>query len=147
MRKVLRGYAKNKKANLFPVGTMPVPFSKDKCPPATRRSFTEVGLTLKLCCLIAALLAVAGTISPAVASNDRLSAVSRHRVHAVHRSFGGHRRQMPLYGYHVRGQYVPGTRDTLIYGPGYVFVPGHGILDEDCDMPTSTCSNEYRPVK
>jgi hypothetical protein len=109
---------------------------------------TEVGRTLKLGLLIAALLVAAGTMSPAVASNDRLSAVaSHHRVHVVHRYFGNHRRQMPLYGYYVHGQYVPGARDTLVYGPGYVFVPGHGILDEDCDMPTSTCSNEYRPVK
>ncbi len=108
----------------------------------------EVGLTLELRILIAALFVAAGTISPALASNDRVSAVaSHHRVHLVHRYFGGHRPQMPLSGYHIHGQYIPGARDTLIYGPGYVFVPGHGILGEDCDMPTSTCSNEYRPVK
>jgi hypothetical protein len=29
-------------------------------------------------------------------------------------------------------------------GPAYVFVPGRGILGEDCDMPTSTCPNELR---
>jgi hypothetical protein len=38
MRKVLRGYAKDKNGNLNLIGTMPVPFSKDKCPPATRRA-------------------------------------------------------------------------------------------------------------
>jgi hypothetical protein len=38
MRKVLRGYAKDKNGNLILIGTMPVPFSKDKCPPATRRA-------------------------------------------------------------------------------------------------------------
>ena len=37
MRKVLRGYAKDKNGNLILIGTMPVPFSKDKCSPATRR--------------------------------------------------------------------------------------------------------------
>jgi hypothetical protein len=37
MRKALRGYAKDKNANLVLMGTMPVPFSKDKCPPAFRR--------------------------------------------------------------------------------------------------------------
>jgi hypothetical protein len=31
--------------------------------------------------------------------------------------------------------------------PGYVFVPGHGILGEDCDMPTSTCPNELRDTQ
>jgi hypothetical protein len=35
MRKVLRGYAKDKDGNLILIGTMPVPFSKDKCPPAS----------------------------------------------------------------------------------------------------------------
>jgi len=30
---------------------------------------------------------------------------------------------------------------------GYVFVPGHGILGEDCDMPTSTCPNELRDAQ
>lgn len=89
----------------------------------------RLALTFEPKILLAALLVAAGTIS------------------AVHRCFGGHRRQMPLYGYYIHGQYVPGVRDTLIYGPGYVFVPGHGILGEDCDMPTSTCSNEYRAVK
>jgi hypothetical protein len=37
MRKVLRGYAKDKNGNLILIGTMPVPFSKDKSSPATRR--------------------------------------------------------------------------------------------------------------
>jgi len=26
-------------------------------------------------------------------------------------------------------------------------VPGHGILGEDCNMPTSTCANEYRDIR
>ena len=53
----------------------------------------------------------------------------------------------PLYGYYTRhGQYVPAAGDRLIYGPGYVFVPGRGILDEACNLPTSTCTNEYRDV-
>jgi hypothetical protein len=30
--------------------------------------------------------------------------------------------------------------------PGYVFVPGRGILGESCDLPTSACSNEYRDI-
>ncbi|MGP0090565.1 MAG: hypothetical protein ACLPKB_11500 [Xanthobacteraceae bacterium] len=33
-------------------------------------------------------------------------------------------------------------------GPyGYVFVPGHGILGEACNLPTSTCENQYRDVR
>ena len=37
MRKALRGYAKDKNGNLILIGTMPVPFSKDKCSPAMRQ--------------------------------------------------------------------------------------------------------------
>jgi hypothetical protein len=37
MRKVLRGYAKDKSGNLILIGAMPVPFSKDKCSPTARR--------------------------------------------------------------------------------------------------------------
>ena len=37
MRKVLRGYVKDKNSNLILIGAVPVPFSKDKCPPAARR--------------------------------------------------------------------------------------------------------------
>jgi hypothetical protein len=37
MRKVLRGYAKDKNGNLILIGTMPVPFSKDKCAPAVHQ--------------------------------------------------------------------------------------------------------------
>ena len=37
MGKVLRGYAKDKNGNLILIGAMPLPFSKDKCPPASRR--------------------------------------------------------------------------------------------------------------
>jgi hypothetical protein len=74
-------------------------------------------------------------LSPAFAGNR---AHDFYRVPAAHRlNFGGYR---PLYGYYTRhGQYVPNANDRLIYGPGYVFVPGRGILDEACNLPSSTC--------
>jgi hypothetical protein len=31
--------------------------------------------------------------------------------------------------------------------PSYVYAPGKGILDEACDLPTSTCPNEKRDVQ
>ena len=37
-----------------------------------------------------------------------------------------------------------------VYGPGftgsYIYVPGHGILDAPCGLPTSACPNSQRPV-
>jgi len=99
---------------------------------------------------IASLLVASSASGPAAASQDR-HARRAHGVAATHHgNFGGYR---PLYGYYTRhghytrhGQYVPGAGDRLIYGPGYVFVPGRGILDEACNLPSSTCTNEYRDV-
>ena len=44
MRKCLRGYAKDKDGNLIPIGTMPLPHSKDKSSPRARalRSDTDL---------------------------------------------------------------------------------------------------------
>jgi len=105
--------------------------------------------SLMACVSIASLFIEPGTISVAAASN--------HHPHRVHRTSAVHHRYFdrpeygyyntPPYGYAPLGQYVPGVSDRLIHGPGYVFVPGHGILDEDCNMPTSTCPNEYRDVR
>jgi hypothetical protein len=38
MRKVLRGYAKGKDGDLIPIGTIPVPHSKDKPSPSERQN-------------------------------------------------------------------------------------------------------------
>jgi len=78
--------------------------------------------------------------------------VAGNRTHHVYEVPAAHHRYLdgyrPLYGYYTRhGQYVPGAGDRLIYGPGYVFVPGRGILDEACNLPSSTCTNEYRDVR
>jgi hypothetical protein len=82
------------------------------------------------------------------ASLEAASAAGRDRhghvaVHRVHRAYAAHRwhhlprRAPPTYG----------PAPNAFFGPGYVFVPGRGILDEDCDMPTSTCPNEYRDIQ
>lgn len=102
------------------------------------------GLPPMACFWIASLLAGLGMMSVAAASIDHPH--RRHRASAVHHRYLD--RYRPLHGYYaVHGQYVPGPRDRLIYGHEYVFVPGHGILSEDCNMPTSTCPNEYRDIR
>jgi hypothetical protein len=90
---------------------------------------------------IASLLVASSASGPA-AREPRSPCAACSRAAATHRQSG-----RPLYGYYTRhGQYVPGAGDRLIYGPGYVFVPGRGILDEACNLPSSTCTNEYRDV-
>jgi hypothetical protein len=49
MRKVIRGYAKDKNLNLILIGTIPVPHSKNKSSPAARqdkRYFVRQGATI-----------------------------------------------------------------------------------------------------
>jgi len=103
------------------------------------------GFTLVSALTGASLLALSGTVNPAVAGNAH-PVSHTHTVAAAHpRYFGSYR---PLRGYYTQhGQYVPGAGDRLIYGPGYVYVPGHGILDEACNLPSSTCPNEYRDIR
>ena len=44
MRKVLRGYAKDKDSNLILIGTMPIPHGKDKSSPRNGGSSSSVRL-------------------------------------------------------------------------------------------------------
>jgi len=107
---------------------------------------TKAGVAVERSLLMALLLLAFGAPGAAAATSERLAGVHQpHSVSAAQRRYA--RSPIPRYGYYIHGQYVPGAGDTLIHGPGYVFVPGRGILDEDCDLPTSTCSNEYRPVR
>ncbi len=41
--------------------------------------------------------------------------------------------------------YVHQSPGRSVYsGPGYTFVPGRGIVDEACNLPTSACPNSQR---
>jgi hypothetical protein len=94
---------------------------------------------------IASLLLASGASGPAAAASQVRNVQRHHAAVTPHYGYGG--RAGLSYGYYTRhGQYVPGAGDRLIQGPGYVYVPGHGILDEACNLPSSTCTNEYRDV-
>jgi len=41
------------------------------------------------------------------------------------------------YLHHSPGRWV-------YFGPSYTFVPGRGIIDEACNLPTSACPNSQR---
>ena len=79
----------------------------------------------------------------AAAKRDRHAAAAAHGVRSAQR---GHYppyvvRRQPMSDYDYNHP------DKSAGGPGYVFVPGRGILNESCNMPTSTCTNEYRDVQ
>ena len=94
--------------------------------------------------LVTASLAVSLAMPAAAgATRDKHRAVAIHRVHHAYAVNSGYRfdpRNPEGYGY----VNIP---PNAIVGPGYVFVPGVGILGESCDLPTSACPNEYRDIQ
>jgi len=60
----------------------------------------------------------------------------RHRHHLVR-----HDRWAPT------GPYASPGASPGVAGPGYIFVPGKGILGESCNLPTSTCPNDLRDIR
>jgi hypothetical protein len=112
-------------------------------------------------CLLAA-LAVPLTVTRAVAAGadtNKHAAASKHRPHAARssgdRAYAGYYAYAGGAAYRERqflrdaesGRDYPYIPPNAIRMPGYVFVPGVGILGESCDLPTSSCSNEYRDVQ
>lgn len=101
--------------------------------------------SLKSCRALAVSLAitafaVALAASGASANSDKhQTAKTRHAQHA----YVAHRWR------HVARRYPPAYNGgpNTIAGPGYVFVPGKGILDEACNLPTSTCPNTMRDTQ
>jgi hypothetical protein len=79
-----------------------------------------------------------------------ISGVAHATVRRVAHAPGRHAHATPQPRYHtVRhgarpAGYAAPVPSASYLGPGYVFVPGRGILGEDCDMPSSTCPNELR---
>ena len=90
-----------------------------------------------------------GTSGAGAAERDWGRPVAQHRRHVVHAHgrpshFAG-RRVLPPYGY---GDPAVSAGPPFVFrGPGYVFVPGRGILDEACNLPTSACPNSERDIQ
>jgi hypothetical protein len=83
----------------------------------------------------------AGGAAAAATGHDHNAAIAALRVPGA-----GHWHRRPLL---ARGAALPryDYNHPDESARGYVFVPGRGILNESCDLPTSTCSNEYRDVQ
>jgi hypothetical protein len=67
----------------------------------------------------------------------------------AHRGDAVRRRQSPAPALPHRPEYgfLKHVPPNAIRMPGYIFVPGVGILGESCDLPTSACSNRYRDIQ
>ena len=98
--------------------------------------------------LATATLAISlGSPAGSAATGDK----PHHRVHrdrvayATHRWHGGVQSATLPYG--PEYGFLSHVPADAIRGPGYIFVPGVGILGESCDLPTSACPNQYRDVR
>lgn len=102
--------------------------------------------------VVASGLAIAALVVPLVAGSAASAASATgnepatRKAHRLHRTYVAHHRHqvtryVPEYGGY---EHLP---PNAIRMPGYVFVPGVGILGESCDLPTSACPNEYRDIQ
>jgi len=114
---------------------------------------SEICRALAACLACTALVIVLGAADSAAASSDKGDAVAAHRGHRVRIVHRSHHGSLGHAGYSWRYVRPPppdryeNVPPGAFIGPGYVFVPGKGILGESCDLPTSACPNEYRDVQ
>jgi hypothetical protein len=131
----------------FDLGACVEKISADKND-AAEKNWRERPMSPRISPTLAVLLAASvalslGADAAAAAKRDRHAAAAAYRVRGVQRWHDPPHvvRRQPMSDYDYNHP------DESAGGPGYVFVPGRGILNESCNMPTSTCTNEYRDVQ
>ena len=90
----------------------------------------------------AAIIVAFGAQSGVAADHAKRGHAARHSN--MYMSYRGPSATLPYgpeYGFLA---HVPAN---AIRGPGYIFVPGVGILGESCNLPSSACTNEYRDIR
>ena len=96
---------------------------------------SKIHSILSACFVIVVLAVSIGAPAVAIAS-------AHHAHHTYSRHHWRHfARRLPLV--HGYANAPPGA----FVGLGYVFVPGRGILDEACNLPTSACPNTERDTQ
>lgn len=116
---------------------------------SSRVSSLTIRATLAVGLGTAALLISLGSTA-ATAANGHKSA-KPHRAHrgsalyTTPRSAG--KRQAEALPYRPEYGFLSHVPANAIRMPGYIYVPGAGILGASCDLPTSACSNQYRDIQ
>jgi hypothetical protein len=104
--------------------------------------------------------AVTAIVAPVVMTTDGMAGSStsteigkRHVRSAAH-SAPQHHHQLAAHHTFTQGlnndaaaYYSARPKVSVSRGPGYVYVPRLGIIDEACNLPTSACPNELRNVQ
>jgi hypothetical protein len=102
---------------------------------------------------VPAAIAVLGSVTPHVmagsSTDNGKRQVERSAAHSVvqHRRHLAHRDFVHGFGDGTPAYYAVPPKVSAHRWPGYVYVPGKGILDEACNLPTSACPNEMRDVR
>ena len=114
-------------------------------------SSLKISASAAIVALVASLAVSVGAGPAAAAKRDRQAVTATHHAHGV-RAADRWRRTLPVVHRNAMPAYDYGRLTEYDYNhprpvPGYVFVPGKGVLGESCNMPTSTCTNEYRDVQ
>ena len=111
-------------------------------------SFT-IRATLAVGLGTAALLLSLGSTAATAANGDKFA--KPHRAHRGSALYTTHRwagkRQAEALPYGPEYGFLSHVPANAIRMPGYIFVPGAGILGASCDLPTSACSNQYRDIQ
>ena len=81
--------------------------------------------------LSSAAAVIALSLSFAVVSSDSTFA---HEVSHRHR----------LHAHHGYASSLPASHVAPTIGHGMQLVPGRGVVDDSCDLPSSACSNDER---
>ena len=106
----------------------------------------ESRATLRARSVVLLFAALFGVTSAGAATSDKPGPVVSHHVRGHD---GVYRRQAhaPALPHGAEYGFLKHIPPNAIRMPGYIFVPGVGILGESCDLPTSACSNRYRDIQ
>jgi hypothetical protein len=127
-----------------------------KCP-VKKCSMTERGISVEpsrkmsraVCAgfLLGAVALSFGAPSVAAAGHRR-AASAEHRPYYAYAPYRGPRfLPPPTLPYGPEYGFLTHVPPNAIRMPGYIFVPGKGILGAPCDLPSSACENQYRDVQ
>ena len=92
-----------------------------------------------------AVVVALGFMATGVMAGSSARSLNQHHRHLARHEF------VPGFGYSAYSAVGSIAADyrgpAYVQMPGCIYVPGKGILDEACNLPTSTCPNEMRDVQ
>jgi hypothetical protein len=96
--------------------------------------------------------AVAAIVAPVIMTSDAMAGSSKStQIGNRHARSAAHTAPQHHHQHAAHRTFTHGLSNdaaaSVFRGPGYVYVPRKGIVDEACNLPTSACPNEMRDVQ